>query len=177
MHLSFQIHLSSLDTFVAHWSAAYAEKPDEADERYLENIGKPLTHQSLTELFKWKNGTEISKRKMESITKNYPLSFTGDQKDRYLNPKMQGGAIWNIFYLHCLDSDRWPIFDQHTFRAMNYLRHETNLDIPPSNKQKYNVYENEYIPFYNSISTEPHRNKDRALFAFGQFLKIAKRYA
>ena len=103
--------------------------------------------------------------------------FSGDPQDRYLNYRLSGGAIWNIFYLHCLDHDRWPIFDQHTYRAMNYMTKGIILEIPESNRKKYLAYQNEYIPFYDSMRSTNHRNTDRALFSFGKFLKTAKRYA
>ena len=177
MHLTFQIYSSDIDAFTDHWAKTYAEKPDEEDARYLQNIGQPLTPQSLRELFEWKNGTSISKRKTESIMKNYPLLFNGEPKDRYLNYRLPGGAIWNIFYLHCLDQERWPIFDQHTYRAMNYITKGTISEIPESNRQKYSVYQNEYIPFYSSMHVITHRKTDRAIFSFGKFLKTAKRYA
>ena len=177
MHLNFQIHSSNIDAFIDHWANTYAEKPDEEDAIYLQNIGQPLTSQSLRELFEWKNGRSISKRKTESIMKNYPILFGGEPQDRYLNYRLPGGAIWNIFYLHCLDHVRWPIFDQHTYRAMNYMTTKIISEIPESNRQKYSVYQNEYIPFYGSMHIIGCRNLDRALFSFGKFLKTAKRYA
>ena len=177
MHFNFQISSCNIEAFIDHWANTYAQDPDEADARYLKNIGHPLTHESLQELFEWKNGTSMSKRKADSILKNYPISFKGEPRDRYLNHKLPGGAIWNIFYLHCLEKDKWPIFDQHTFRAMKYMQSGIVSEIPESSQQKYSVYQNEYIPFYESISASKHRKIDRALFAFGKFLKAAKRYA
>lgn len=173
MNLSFEIRTEDKSSFLTHWAAKY-DYP--ADEKYTQNIGKPLTEKSRQELFEWKNGSVISKAKTSSILKNYPLDFSGDQRARYLNHREPGGAIWNIFYLHCLDPEKWPIFDQHTFRAMRYIQTGHLTEIGITNKQKYTAYLNEYLPFLRNFETESARKVDKALFAFGQFLKIAARY-
>ena len=174
MHLSFQICHADTTAFFAHWASKY-DYPSE--DKYTQNIGKPLTQASLEQLFEWKNGTPISKAKLNSITKNYPLTFDGDQRKRYLNHNASGGAIWNIFYLHCLEPAKWPIFDQHTFRAMQYMKTGRIVEIGSTNKQKYESYEAEYIPFLRNFEEVSARKIDMALFAFGQFLKLAARYA
>ena len=173
MHYSFHIKLKSEREFVRYWSSKYSYS---AEEKYTVNIGKPLTSASLRILFEWKNGSAISTKKVSSICANYPLVFIGDIPDRYLNHKQAGGAIWNIFYLHCLDPKRWPIFDQHAFRAMRYLRTAQTQEIGSSKKQVYSVYVNEYIPFLSLFEERDSRRLDKALFAFGRFLKLAKRY-
>jgi hypothetical protein len=174
MHLSFEIAFSSELSFVEHWSSKY-EYP--AEFKYTNNIGKPLTSHALQELFEWKNGSIISRQKTTSIMENYPLVFAGDLQDRYLNHKQSGGAIWNIFYLHCLAPKSWPLFDQHTFRAMRYIKTGKIVQIGSTNKQKYEAYLSEYIPFVSSFAEPNARKLDKALFAFGQFLKLAVRYA
>lgn len=173
MNYSFQINCENLNEFIKHWSSKYHY----ADEyKYNQNIGKPLTERTRKELFEWKNGTIISKIKYDSIIQNYPLSFEGNQEERYLNYRQSGGAIWNIFYLHCLEPAKWPIFDQHTYRAMKYIRTKDIQEIGNTNKQKYKSYLNEYIPFIRSFEGIEHRILDKALFAFGQFLKRTKKF-
>jgi len=174
MNLSFQITCPTLDQFVNHWASKYFYP---SEYRYDSNIGKSLTEKSRLELFEWKNGSSISKKKLDSITKNYPLNFEGKQEQRYLNHKESGGAIWNIFYLHCLEHRKWPIFDQHTFRAMRYIQTGLITEIGNTNKQKYESYKNEYLPFAQSLGNIEHRKLDKALFTFGQFLKVANKYA
>lgn len=173
MPLSFQIACADRNSFLDHWSSKY-DYP--AEPKYANNIDKPLTAKSLRELFEWKNGSAISKKKTQSILENYPCCFTGDKQERYLNHKQPGGAIWNIFYLHCLDSKAWPIFDQHTFRAMRYIQTGEIVEIGITSKQKYSAYLNEYIPFLRTFNEPDLRKLDKALFAFGQFLKLAARY-
>lgn len=174
MHLSFEIASPDLASFLRHWASKYAYP---LEEKYTLNIRKPLTTESLRELFEWKNGSKISKRKTQSIADNYGVSFLGDRRARYLSHKAEGGAIWNIFYLHCLDPDAWPIFDQHTFRAMKYMQTGKVVEIGSTDKQRYAAYESEYIPFFNSFGVSDHRMLDKALFSYGKFLKLAARYA
>ncbi|MHB1100477.1 MAG: hypothetical protein ACYCZR_13075 [Burkholderiales bacterium] len=171
---TFKIEKNNLNEFIEHWSQRYF---DNSEEKYTDNIGKPLTEKSRQELFEWKNGSTISQRKWESIVHNYPLEFSGDCEERYLNHTQEGGAIWNIFYLHCLDQKKWPIFDQHTYRAMKYLQTGFVQEIGNTKQQKFVAYTQEYTPFLNSLGQHDSRKTDKALFAFGQFLKIAAKYA
>jgi len=92
MHLSFQITAIDDAPFISHWSSKY-RYPEEG--KYTNNIGKPLTTDSLRALFEWKNGTgdEISPGKVRSIVENYPLVYEGDKVDRYLNHRHAGGAV------------------------------------------------------------------------------------
>jgi hypothetical protein len=196
LNLSFQIHCRDIDDFIEYWASKYSYQ---TEYKYDDNIGKPLTKESRLELFDWKNGSPISKLKLKSINKYYPLSFNGDEAERYLNDKERvtvkdlklqeksvftrvdyskpGGPIWNIFYLHCLEPSKWPIFDQHTYRAMVYLQTGEIVEIGKSNKQVYESYKDEYIPFINEFADIEQRQLDKALFSFGHFLKLAKKYA
>lgn len=173
MNLSFEITCADRAAFLARWSARY-DYPDEG--KYTRNIGKPLISLSRRELFEWKNGGRISQKKLASIESNYPLVFEGDLEERYLNHRKEGGAIWNIFYLHCLDPATWPIFDQHTFRAMRYLQSGVIEEIGRSKKAKYEAYLESYLPFFRQFGRANDRHVDKALFTFGQFLKLAARY-
>ena len=174
MNISFQIQSKDKAEFLQHWASKYR---DPNEKKYLSNIDKSLTNESLQELFEWKNGSIISTTKLRSITENYPLSFKGDPAERYLNHKKPGGAIWNIFFLHCLNPKKWPIFDQHSYRAMRYLKTSNITEIGNTNRLKYVAYQCEYIPFFKEFSSSNSRQIDMALFSFGQFLKLAKRYA
>jgi len=173
MYLSFQINSDSLTEFLSHWSSKYQYS---SEEKYDKNIGNPLNKQSRLELFEWKNGSIISAPKLKSIEKNYPLTFEGNHTQRYLNEKESGGAIWNIFYLHCLAPTIWPIYDQHTYRAMTFIKTGKNVEIGKTKKEIYKSYKNEYIPFLKELGSIEYRELDKALFAFGQFLKIATKY-
>ena len=173
MHLSFHINSSDLQAFIDHWSARYKYP---WQHKYDDHIGLPLTTDSRLALFEWKNGSIISARKLKSIDQNYPQRFEGDRVGRYLNHQQPGGAIWNIFYLHCLSPSDWPIYDQHTHRAMKFMTTGQIVEIGSTKKQKYACYLEEFMPFLASMGDFDGRTLDKALFAFGQFLKLAKHY-
>jgi hypothetical protein len=174
MHLAFSISFREMPSFIEHWYSKY-EYP--AEETYTDNIDAPPSKERLMALFEWKNGTgeKIAAHKLKSIVNNYPWNLAGDQRARYLDHRQAGGAIWNIFFLHCLDPKVWPIFDQHTFRAMYYMKTEKIREIGSTNKKKYEEYV-EYRQFVADIKEPNQRKIDRALFAFGKFLKSVKPY-
>jgi hypothetical protein len=79
-------------------------------------------------------------------------------------------SIWRIFLLHCWSGQKYPIFDQHVYRAMKYIKDEEVFEgsLPESRRTK--AYLDEYIEFYDSFRMRNNRNVDKALWAFGKFL-------
>ena len=177
-HLTFQIHCGDRRAFVDLWSAGYSYK---AEYKYENNIGRPLTIDSRRELFEWKNQmAPIAPDKYKGIEKNYPLEFEGDKVQRYLRVGKQGDgrAIWNIFYLHCLDPLTWPIYDQHAFRAMKYIKTGKIEEIGTDEGLKYESYLDEYVPLFRDWVKEVGNNDrvvDKAFFQFGRFLKLVNK--
>jgi hypothetical protein len=58
---------------------------------------------------------------------------------------------------------------------MHYLQTETIKEIPSKNTDKQSSYINEYMPFYKEQGDYKGRKLDKALFVFGQFLKLTER--
>ncbi len=175
-HFDFKIHFDDCQAFLRHWSEKYSYSDENL---YKSNVGKPLNAQSIEELFTWKNGGPISQKKLRSIRSNYlPLHpvEARELEDRYLNPKMSGGAIWNIFFLHCIDPKKYAIFDQHTYRAMRYIQSREIQELPTSKARIYQIYRDEYQVFVKELAAQDLRTVDKAFFAFGQFLKLARPY-
>ena len=86
--------------------------------------------------------------------------------------------IWKIFTLHILYPDKYPIFDQNVYRAMHYLQTGIIEEIPSKNIDKQAAYIKEYVPFYTELEELGDckgRKLDKALFSFGQFLKLTER--
>lgn len=143
---------------------------------------------SLRNLFVWKNDMELSRDKEESVKEKIcwleSVKECGEEerikraKKEYLN-RIEGGAIWNIFFLHCLAPQEFPIFDQHTFRSMIYLKTGEIAEDETSNRKRWKNYTEEYRPFLKEnfeFEGYNQRDVDKALFTFGQFLKILKKY-
>lgn len=159
--------------FIDHWSKLYNY---DKEELYDNNICKKLNKISLFELFEWKNGGTISKKKQGSITTNYipfmnniPLNQDIVKIKNFI--ENSGGAIWSIFFIHIHYPNIYPIYDQHVHRAMAFISKMNGLEIPTKNHDKIELYFNSYIPFYNSFKPINNRLIDKGLWAFGKFLK------
>jgi hypothetical protein len=125
--------------FVEFWSFRY----EYAEENlYLNNVGKELTEQRILELYRWKNGMPLSNRKLESVYRNF-VQRRGELEDLQLNVSANnflahftnGGAIWRIFWLHCWQPNRFPIYDQHVHCAMTAYSTPNQPQIPFQNRQ------------------------------------------
>jgi len=163
------------DEFVGSWSEFYE---DPREEHYVNNIDMPLTPERVRNLYLWKSGGRLWKpqcrgleqnvigrlRELGKLDKDYPpLDF--------LLRFARGGMIWRIFLLHIWQSRKYPIYDQHTYRAMRFLQHLQVEEIPSNPRLIAQTYVNDYIPFFNRFPRMPDRRVDKALFAFGKFLK------
>jgi hypothetical protein len=164
--------------FVAFWSRRY-QYPRPA--LYIDNIGRPLTEQAVWDLYTWKNGSEMSARKRQSVRQHY-IAKLHDQAPldtiqhgcEYVRT-LGGGAIWNLFWLHCRKPDIFPIFDQHTYRAMASIAGLPEGEIPIGGAEKIGFYFEMYLPFLERFRPLEFRAVDQSLFAYGQFLKSSFR--
>jgi hypothetical protein len=168
---------ASESEFIEFWAEQY---DDPRDHLYSENIGKNLTPVRLRDLFEWKNGGPIAKRKMDSIERNYintkPIAPRAGNRDEQIAFITQpGGAIWRIFWLHCHSPASYPIFDQHVYRAMKYIQLDQVLEIPNLNRLKVISYIDEYLPFHASFNCENKKRLDEALWSFGKYIKVKTR--
>ena len=159
--------------FVEFWAARY---PTMNDSAYLSNIGEALTKKRVIELFEWKNGGPIAQHKLESIQRNYidASPFPPDPEDpRGILAFIQqpGGAIWRIFWLHCYDHLRYPIFDQHVYRSMCRLKDGHAAEIPTTNVAKAKAYVDQYLPFHATLMYPDAKKIDEALWSYGKYLK------
>lgn len=169
---------ATAEEFVNFWSALYDYKNE---KKYEENIGKRLTAEGIRDLFYWKNGGPLSSLKSRSVENNFidnlseleriPQTTTGHD---FLSKFHSGGAIWRIFWLHCWQPNRFPIYDQHVHRAMIFIVSGTLEEISKDDRRKIQFYFEKYIPFFDGYSNLNSRTVDRALWAFGKFLKTNK---
>ena len=81
-----------------------------------------------------------------------------------------GGAIWRIFWLHCWQPERFPIYDQHVHRAMRFLEAEVIEGIPAKDPDKIRAYVGQYLPFHARFNCLNQRAVDKALWSFGKFI-------
>ena len=160
--------------FVEFWSQRYHYGQEHL---YFENIGQPPTIESVLALFIWKNGTPLSALKLQSVMQNFvqrmdelkSIPIEENARD-FLERFTAGGAIWRVFWLHCWQPNKFPIYDQHVHRAMAFIKTGSKEEIPVYDPRKIDSYINRYLPFYAEFHGIDHREVDKALWSFGKFL-------
>jgi hypothetical protein len=163
--------------FVDFWSSFYSYS---LEEYYTPIISKKrFSKDDLLKLFEWKNGGKLAQKKkkaLESIVAKIDQINTLKLKfciDTFLKEfSFVKGSIWKMFLLHIIQPEKFPIFDQHVYRAYLFIDKDQRGEIP-DNKRKQDVYFLEYVPFFNKLSGNGNSRKklDEALWAFGKFLK------
>jgi hypothetical protein len=176
----FQSFPATTVEFIQFWSDVYGD--DDTERLYTANIRRELNEQRILELFEWKNGGRLSALKEASVRRNFverrrelqqlqPNQNTEDCLSHF----SEGGVIFRIFWLHCWCPDRFPIYDQHVHRAMAFIKKGQPEEVPADDASKIASYIDTYLPFYatfDGIDFGPvERVVDRALWAFGKFLK------
>lgn len=175
----------NLKEFVSFWSQFYNYA---YEELYTTRIDKKqFSGEDLIELFKWKNGGNLSAKKqnvLELIIKKLDIINVQKAdfcKDTFLAEfKFMKGIIWKIYLLHIIAPREYPIFDQHVCRAFYYIDRDQKEEVPFNNSEKEKLYFDEYVPFFSKLLKDGISRKklDEALWAFGKFLKtpIGKQY-
>lgn len=168
--------------FIRFWKQHYQYDPERTQELYLTVSSKETySEKDLRKLFEWKNGLNLSGKKENSLKKKI-LPYL-DQINAF---KKQGetdfnkiraafknvSAIWFIFLAHTINKEAFPIFDQHVYRAMNYLESGQIGEIPSRNPKKISIYQERYLPLYKQYRNDldNYKDWDEAFWAFGKFL-------
>ncbi len=130
-------------------------------------------------LFKWKINSRFFEHHLPKLREtffnrideacNLPIDVT---PNNFLQRFPLGGAIYRIFWMHCWFPQRFPIFDQHVYRAMMFIQKGKRLELENlSDSERVASYIRNYIAFHSLFSDSEPRNVDRALWAFGKFIK------
>jgi hypothetical protein len=167
--------------FVNFWKELYISKKEIL---YTQNISKTeLSSIELLELFEWKNGMPLSSSKKNSFHKNIdsklqniinPLkSQTEISLSDFLKEFDAISPVWQIFLLHIIKPQEYPIYDQNVHRAFKYVHglNWRNIDNQISRKEKLDFYFNQYYPFFKAHNSIRPKDFDEAFFTFGKFIK------
>ena len=174
----------SATDFISFWNGRYNEGKY-SDEDYEKNLNRRgfLTPKNVQYLLEWKNAKPLSKRKqaLADRTKRQIAKFN---KFRSLHevsePDFQGfwsfistiisyGIVWKVYLLHISRPNDFPIVDQHVLRAWNFLT-KRRVEEPEQTLENYRRYRFFFFELTKQSGKDP-RIVDRALMAFGQFLK------
>ena len=171
--------------FISFWSANYKTfESQEMRDRYNDNICfNKFSIGNINKLFIWKNGIEgkIAKNKnkfpirvIENIaTVNLLKNKWEEETFNEVFKPNKYGAIWNSFLMHIINPNKFPIFDQHVYRAFLFLKEKPLNELKGTNKIKFEIYRNEYIPFFNTLKSESGcsvKTIDEAMWAYGKFI-------
>jgi hypothetical protein len=159
--------------FIEFWADRYTGYDDAF---YEANVGQELTEARILDWFEWKNGTPLSALKKASVLRNFVArrhelnQLNDDDTSALMSRFSEGGVIWRIFWLHCWQPKRFPIYDQHVHRAMRFMEAGVIDEIPTKDPDKIRAYIEQYMPFHARFDGLPHRAVDKALWAFGKFI-------
>ncbi len=173
--LTYKPHMSQMADFVSFWERQYNYP---LEHLYTTNIGQPLTSVGIHQLFEWKNGSVLSGPKRRSVEQNYVAHIAkvnalpqATDAASFLQEFPSGGAIWRIFWLHCWQPSRFPIYDQHVHRAMVFIEQQRLEEIPERDTEKIQQYLTRYLPFHQKFKGINQRSLDKALWFYGKFVK------
>ena len=172
--ITYQPQVANEAEFIEFWSLRYQYAEEHL---YNENIGQELTERRILDLFRWKNGRRLSNKKLASVHQNFVARCDelaqlqpNINANKFLEHFTNGGAIWRIFWLHCWQPERFPIYDQHVHRAMVFVQNGVREEIPRYDPRKIESYLQSYLPFHANFNYLDGRAIDKALWAFGNFL-------
>lgn len=168
------------NSFVKCWSRLYNYSNY---EQYQAIVTKPtLSTGDLRLLFEWKNGMNLSSKKEVSFL-NQVLQheeLVNELKGEFENEKFENtfgrmSAIWQIFLLHIIQPSKYPIFDQHVYRAFRFIQNQDEKSLPFTRTAKLKVFYKEYLPFFLDMKDLADEHDyfeiDKALWAFGRIIK------
>lgn len=169
-----------LKEFIDFWSSLYSDPHQDLYENTIEN--KRFKGDDIFKLYEWKNGGPLSERKKTSVKRIVEKLDFVNQLKRRMDPEAfeksfgKMAAIWKIFLYHIIAPEKYPIFDQHVYRAYHYIKHGTVNEIVDNDKMKIAVYVDYVIFFQDMLKQGANPRKlDKALWSFGKFLKTPTR--
>jgi hypothetical protein len=176
--------------FILFWKDYYNEGkyPDDEYEYHLRKDGV-IAPEGLLYLLEWKNGNPLSGKKMqiyrvavENLDRLMGFRLRGSiggedvvELLRLVSGIIRTGLIWKIFLMHITRPEDFPMFDQHVYRAYCFLENGeiTETSFTESDFGLYHQYRSFVIDLSEKEKIDL-RTIDKALFAFGRFIKEYK---
>ena len=174
----------SITDFISFWNKCYNEGRY-SDKDYEKNLNREglLTPENVQYLLEWKNANRLPRKKQaiadgikSKITKVNEFRQMSEVSDdefekfwSFISTIVKSGIVWKVFLLHISRPSDYPIVDQNVLRAWRFLV-ENNVEETKKTLANYRKYR----VFFFELATQSGkdlREVDRALMAFGQFLK------
>ena len=115
--------------------------------------------------------TSVSLSELRRAKSRTRSATRGREPRGLLGPLRQRRCYLANFLASLLAAERFPIYDQHVHRAMAFLQTGEREEIPDYDPQKVESYWRRYLPFHATFEGIESRSVDKALWAFGKFLK------
>ena len=182
-------HESGGAAFISFWAQRYSYSAGEEDyDSNIRHDESDYAQDDLVALMRWKAGARHVVR-AERFARQIPLealnelhaqreTSDSDLRDFYSRvakplTKTQYSIIWPIFVCHIARPDDVPIYDVNVWLAWLYITGELGGQHFAQTPRKFDTYM-EYRRFFLELvraSGATPRETDKALMAFGQFLR------
>jgi hypothetical protein len=171
--------------FIDFWKQFYDDRQHPDEKFYFPYINDLSEGDFLDKLWRWKMGLHFknkSNQKVLNLIKENTETIRNFRKSEptfnelyeFSEKIFKSGIVYRIFLVHICKPNDYPIFDQHVFRAFNFLvtGKITNM---PTNIKDYLNYKKFVLKIHRQYDLNL-RDIDRALMAFGQFLNNPKKF-
>lgn len=187
MELEIEFDYNDESASIKKWAETYN---DPNEQLYTNSINQTsFTAGDIETLFQWKNQSPLSKKKNKSLTNKIisELATINALKKDFdkteFNSKFKTvSAVWQIFLLHIISPNSYPIYDQNVHRALLFINGNDEwltIDETISDKAKLTFYQEVYRPFCERLNMD-YKEIDKGMFMLGQALKriikISKAY-
>jgi hypothetical protein len=188
----------SIAEFVSFWESLYPasfpseEKYRSAEECYSKNVRdvEVITEENLRALFRWKHGQTWEKasgkkkaafeKAMENIERlnefKHYQHVTDKQVEDFLRflSRITRRPIYKAFFFHICRPFEFALYDQHVYCSWQFLVY-LEIKERPDDFEVYKQYNKFFSEWAQKLDTtdlwEARRRLDKALMAFGQFIK------
>ena len=175
---------SDWSTFVNFWDTMYnyTSKSDAYQAFVIERDSSfVFDDTNVRKLFEWKNNTgeklaTNKENRVKYVIDALPIikELNNEWDNNEFNRAFgKISTVWQTFLMHIIQPNKFPIFDQHVYRAWTYLQKGQAEELKGTIKHQFSLYTS-YTNFFDAIYSESGcnpRQLDRALWAFGKFIK------
>lgn len=171
--------------FIKFWSQFYNNSGHLDEKFYYPYINDSSKEDFLDRLWHWKMGVHFHNRNNQRALRVIKKEKEAIRDFRKSNPSFEKlfnfareifrtGVVYPVFLIHICKPDKYPIFDQHVFRAFIFLTTKEIIN-KPEDAQDYLRYRDFVFKIHKKHKIG-FRNIDKALMVFGQFLNNPQKF-
>jgi uncharacterized protein YuzE len=176
-----------IEEFVEFWIPHYRQTKY-PEHQYRENVQvEHLKEENLKKLFEWKLGREVettarsfrqaidnARRRIGVLNDFKQHRLTAEEFLQFLSDEITTGRVYRPFFFHICRPFEFALYDQHTYRSWQFLTYSEIRELP-DDFEAYKQYNRFFLGQAQRLDApdqwEARRRLDKALMAFGEFLK------